>query len=139
MSRIINPDNAGKERRRLTRSVVLAVRQLAQQSEINNDTRDLAAFIALALIAISKTVEISITPWEKRGYWVKADRFRMEWTWAGIYGKSMARAVQADDWAGIPQIAAQIAQKLITITIPKRHRLGTPWTGAWKALQAHWE
>ena len=53
MSRIINPESAGKERTQLTKAIVLSVRELAQQTDVTNEARDLAAFIALALKSIS--------------------------------------------------------------------------------------
>ena len=49
MSRVINPDSAGKERTRLTKALVIAIRELAKQEEPGEAARDLAAFISLAL------------------------------------------------------------------------------------------
>ena len=134
MSRIINPDSAGKERTRLMRAVVLAVRELARQTEPGPEARDQAAFIALALQIIAETIDISVVAWEKRGYWVKADRFRMEWLWSGQMAEKMRRALKVDDWGVIAQVAAQTAQKLGKINVPVNHRLGTPWVGAYKEL-----
>ena len=135
MSRIINPDSAGKERTRLTKAVVLAVRELAQQPGPGTESRDLAAFIALALTIIFETIEVSVAAWEKRDYWVKADKFRMEWAWAGQYADKMRVAVQGDDWATVAQVATQTAQKLNKITVSLGHRLGRPWVGAWEELK----
>ncbi len=135
MSRIINPESAGKDRTRLTKTVVLAVRELAQQNEPGSESRDLAAFIALALAAIAATIEPSVAAWEKRGYWVKADKFRMEWAWTGNTAERVRQAVLADDWQTVAMTAGQIAQKLNKITIPAGHRLGRPWVGAWEELQ----
>lgn len=135
MSRIINPESAGKDRTRLTKGIVLAVRELARQTEPGPASRDLAAFIALALLLISDGIEVSVAAWEKRDYWVKADKFRMEWAWAGQYGEKMRQAVQSDDWGTVALIAAQTAQKLSKITVPPGHRLGTPWVGAWEELK----
>ncbi len=87
LSRIINPEGSGKERTRLTKEVVLSIRELMKQAEPDAQSRDLAAFIALALIEITKTIEASVIAWEKRGYWVKADRFRMEWAWSEKTGQ----------------------------------------------------
>jgi hypothetical protein len=137
VSRIINPDSAGKERTRLTKSVVLAVRELAQQTGPGPESRDLAAFIAIALTTIAGTIDTSVAAWEKRGYWVKADRFRMDWAWAGQCGESMRRALLEEEWEGVAQIAAQTAQKLNRITVPPRHRLGKPWLGAWSILKGN--
>ncbi len=134
MSRIINSDSAGKERTRLSKAVVLAIRELARQSEPGPEARDLAAFIALALGVIAETIDVSVAAWEKRGYWVKADRFRMEWAWSGVQAEKMSPALLTEDWAGVAQSAAAIAQKLNKVT-PAGSRVGTPWVGAWKELQ----
>jgi hypothetical protein len=136
MSRIINPDSVGKERTQLTKGIVLAIRELAKQNDPGPESRDLAAFIALALAAISDGIDASVAAWEKRGYWVKADKFRMEWLWAAQYGAKMRAAVLADDWAGVAMGMTQIAQKLAKINVPAGHRLGRPWVGAYKQLSS---
>ena len=134
MSRVINPDSAGKERTHLTKAIVLAVRELARQSEIDDLTKDMAAFIALALFRVDATIDTSVQAWEKRGYWVKADKFRMEWLWTGQHAGRMKEAIIKDDWATVALLSAQIGQKLGKIQISEHHRLGTPWVGAYKKL-----
>jgi hypothetical protein len=136
LGRVINPDGAGKNRTTLTRSVVLALRELVKQNDTNQQTLDLAAYIALALDAIAATIDSSVAAWEKRGYWLKADRFRMEWAWTLSLGQNMRKAVLQQDWALVAVTAAQIAEKLRTVEVPQRHKLGTPWVGAWERLSA---
>jgi hypothetical protein len=135
VGRVINLESAGKDRTRLTKGVVLAVRELAQQTGPGDESRDLAAFIALALQLVSETIDVSVAAWEKRGYWVKADRFRMEWAWAGQLAGKMRAAVLTEDWETVALVAAQSAQRLGKITVPPGHRLGRPWVGAWKELK----
>ena len=134
MTRIINLDGVGKRRKKLTREVVLAVRELMRQDEVNDETRDLAAFIALNLQAIYETIELTVTPWEKRDYWVKADRFRLEWAWSGTLAEEMREAIRKDDWQLVAITSAKAGQKLHKVQVPKRHRLGEPWHGAWEEL-----
>ena len=131
---IINPESAGKERTQLSKGIVLAIRELAKQTDIGAEARDMAAFISVALTQISSGIDVSVAAWEKRGYWVKADKFRMEWIWAGLYADKMKLAVLADDWAAVAAVMAQVAQKLAKIDVPAGHRLGKPWVGAWKQL-----
>jgi len=135
LGRVINPDNVGKERTRLTRAIVLAIRELMNQTEPSNQTRDLAAFISLALTAVDDTIDISVTAWEKRGYWLKADRFRLEWDWARIMGENMRKALLVEDWALVAATTVRIAEKLSGVKVPQRHQLGTPWVGAWDKLK----
>ena len=134
MSRLINPDSAGKDRARLSKSIVLCIRELARQRDVNGEAKDLAAFIALALQSISEGIDVSVVAWEKRGYWVKADRFRMEWMWTGQYAAKMKHALLSDDWAAIAMLMPQIAQKLGKVVVSENHRLGNPWVGAFRQL-----
>jgi len=135
LSRIINIDGVGKRRNRYSREVVLAIRELTQQNDVNDETKDLAAFIAMRLEEIFETIEITVTPWEKRDYWVKADRFRMEWAWSGKFAEEMRNAVFQDNWPQVAVISAKTAEKLKSVQVSERHRLGEPWHGAWHELE----
>ncbi len=134
MSRLIKTGGPGQERTRLTKAVVLSIRELMMQTKPDSKTRDLAAFIALALKGVSDTVEKTVGPWEKRDYWIKADRFRREWTWVDPLAAQMRAAVLAEDWTEVALVAAQVGNKLSKIEVSPRHRMGKPWEGAWKAL-----
>ncbi len=132
---MINPDSAGKNRTKLTKAIVLAIRELAKQPGPTTAARDLAAFIALALFAIAKGIDDSVAAWEKRDYWVKADKFRMEWMWAGVIAGKMKSAVLAEDWGAVAALLPQIAGKLGKVQVSENHRLGRPWDGAYKKLK----
>ena len=136
MGRYINPDGAGKQRTQLSKAVVLALRELMRQTEPDAHSRDLAAFIAISLEKIFETVETSVVAWEKKGYWVKADRFRLEWEWSHIMSERLRQAVMADDWATVAVTSAQVAQRLMKVDVPIRHQLGTPWEGAWQKISS---
>lgn len=137
MSRVINPDSVGKERTRLSKSIVLCIRELAKAADVAGETKDQAAFIALALQAIAEGIDSSVAAWEKRDYWVKADKFRMEWMWAGQSAEKMKRAVLTDDWAAVALLMPQIAQRFNKIEVSDNHRLGKPWLGAYTLLALH--
>lgn len=136
LGRVIHTENIGRERLNLQRSIILALRELMRQQQADRHTQDLAAYISLALVEISDTVETSVTAWEKRDYWLKADRFRMEWAWAGKLGQALRVALLADDWGQVALVSAQVGEKLKNIEVPQRHKLGTPWVGAWERLTA---
>jgi len=134
LSRVINPESAGKDRTRLTKAIVLAIRELAKQKDITAETKDLAAFISLALRTIADGIDVSVVAWEKRDYWVKADKFRMEWMWSGQFADKIKVAIFTDDWGTIAMTIPQIAQKLSKIEVSDNHRLGKPWVGAFEQL-----
>ena len=137
MSRVINPDSVGKERTRLTKGIVLCIRELAKQAQVTSETKDMAAYIALALQSVSEGIDVSVAAWEKRDYWVKADKFRMEWMWAGQVAEKMKAAVLGDDWGAIAMLMPQIASRFNKIVVSDNHRLGKPWVGAYTLLALH--
>jgi hypothetical protein len=135
MSRVINPESAGKERNRLSKAIVIAIREFMKQPEPNETSKDIAAFIILSLEQIDQTIDLTVAPWEKRDYWVKADRFRMDWAWVKPAALNMRKYFQAQDWPQIAMQSIQIAQKFNNIKVSERHRMGTPWVGAYAAYK----
>jgi len=130
LSRVVNPDGVGKQRDRLMKAVTLALRALASRSQIDAETKDLVAFIALALNEIHATIDVTCLAWEKRDYWLKADQFRREWGWAGRIAEKLERVVLGDEWQNLPTLMVELSKHLEKVNLPKRNTLGTPWTGA---------
>ena len=135
MGRVINLSNVGTERKRLTKSVVIALRELMTQQTPDSKTYDLAAYISLALKSIYETVDQTVTAWEKRGYWLKADRFRLQWEWSGRESEAMKTALVSENWTQVAAVSARVAEHLSDLEVSKKHRLGTPWVGAWEHLK----
>jgi hypothetical protein len=133
---VINLENAGKDRTQLSRAVVLALRTLLQKPAVDEESHDLAAFAVLALREIAKTIDASVLAWEKRGYWIKADRFRLDWAWSARISETMQVALMKEEWDVVALSAVQALQKLDSVKVPQRHRLGTPWVGAWNTLKS---
>ena len=52
-----------------------------------------------------------------------------------VLGGGLRQAVLADDWAQVAGLSAQVAEKVQSVKLPQRHRLGTPWVGAWAKLR----
>lgn len=136
MSRIVRQHDSGRQRELLARSVVLALRALASRNEVDQEARDQAAYISLALQAIFESIEPTVAAWEKRGYWLKADRFRLEWAWSGEIAQQLKQALLQDEWGAVAALCARVSSHLDSITVPQRHRLGQPWVGAWAKLSA---
>ena len=135
MSRVINTNSVGKRRNQLLRAIVISIREMMKKAEIDDDAKDLAAFISMGLLAVHDSVEETVTPWEKRDYWVKADKFRMEWAWTERLGDKMLKATLSEDWAQVAGHLAEVGQMLTKVQVSERHRMGRPWVGAWRKLQ----
>lgn len=136
MSRVIQTDGVGKQRQGIVRALALAVRELMKQGATNAQTRDLVAFIVLAMEEISANIEETVKAWEKRGYWLKADRFRLEWEWCQTLSRLLREALEEEDWEQVAVLIGRVAEKISHVALPARHRIGTPWQGAWERLRA---
>jgi hypothetical protein len=135
LGRLVNPDGVGKQRDRLMKAVTLSLRELAGRKQIDDPTRDLVAFLALALNEIHATIDVTCLAWEKRDYWLKADQFRREWGWAGRTAEKLERVVLGDDWQNLPVLMVDLSKHLEKVNLPKRNTLGTPWVGAYAKLK----
>jgi hypothetical protein len=134
LGRIIKYGTPGKDRIWLEKGIIIAIRELSKQTGVNSVTYDLLAFISLSLNAIGATVDESVLAWEKRGYWVKADRYRMEWSWSSRMGDELEQALRNEDWGSVTKIIAQVTQKMSKVNVPAKNRLGNPWVGSWEQL-----
>lgn len=135
VSKVINMESSGKDRTKAIKAILFSMRELMTQEEPGDVTRDIVAFISMSLDTIFKTIEPSVSAWEKRGYWVKADKFRLEWEWSEKYSGEIKEALFIEDWGKIAQLIAQIGQKFVHIKIPMKNTIGTPWEGAWQVLR----
>jgi hypothetical protein len=135
MTRIINTSTPGKERAKLSKAIVIAIREFMRQEEPDKSTKDIVSFVVLALMEIASGIDKSVAAWEKRGYWVKADKYRMEWLWAGEYAKKIEKAFEQSDWGTIAGLFLEIMGQFENIKVSDRHRMGKPWQGAFKKFQ----
>lgn len=139
MTTIKGNESGAVIRSRLSKSIVKALRLLMQKQKPDSESRDLAAYIILALEKIAESVETTASAWEKRDYWLKADRFRQEWAWCEARSQALAEALRADDWAGVAQELALIGQALRGVEVSANNRLGKPWVGAWEKFSQRYE
>lgn len=136
MSRIVQTDSLGQVRTKLSKLILISIRELMKQPDITDESKDLAAFIVLALKEISSGIDPSVEAWEKRGYWVKADRFRMEWEWSGRFARQLQKALIDQDWATVPLTVIQVAQKFENVKPPSRNVNGKFWAGSFSRLNS---
>ena len=131
MTRIIKTSTPGKERTHLSKAIVISIRAFMRQQEPNKETKDLVAFVILALREIAEGIDKSVVAWEKRGYWVKADKYRMEWQWTAPTAKKLENAFKVEDWGAIAGLLVELMSKFSQIKVSDRHRMGEPWKGAY--------
>ncbi len=100
----------------------------------DEEGRDVLAFLMLTLREISASVERTAEAWEDRGYWVKADRFRREWSWSEVFAHELSTALRRQDWEGAAGITERMREHLAAAGYPSRGVRGEPWQGAWRKM-----
>jgi hypothetical protein len=136
VSRVINPNGPGPRRNQALRTVAEALRHLSGKPKLDAEARDMAAAIALALDEVSHTVEESATAWDDRDYYLKADRFRRDWIWAGKAAGELSALIRQDRWEQLPPLLAGLLPHIAGITITKFTRPAEFWEGAHARLLA---
>jgi hypothetical protein len=80
-------------------------------------------------------VKATVIAWEKRGYWIKADRFMAEWAWVERMRIKVEAALErSEDWPD-PKLHHQLEQHLGDVTLPARMRNKRPWIGEGKSAE----
>jgi len=132
VSRVIRTESGSRTRDRLLQAVALALREMAGGKARGQDHRDPMAFATLALQEVSRSVEETASAWEKRGYWLKADRFRAEWRWVDPAVEAMSGALVTLDWASVAGAVGKVAGQVVQVKLPARMSRSRPWEGAWE-------
>ena len=134
MSRVINPNTPGKERNQCRRTIAELLRRISQKREIDADARDMAAAIVYMLREIDDTVDQTTSAWEKRGYWMKADRFRREWEWARESAANLDDVLRHEAWDLLPGLLTDLFPHFADVQVKKMTRPSSHWQGAFQEL-----
>lgn len=134
MARVINTNSPGKRRNAHMRTIAEILRHLGQQREADQRTRDMAAMLVYCLRGIDETVEESISAWEKRGYWKKADDFQQKWWWSSLMADAVAKLLREGSWDKLPETLIRLYPYFANIQINKLTRNPADWEGAYARL-----
>jgi len=134
LSRLINSNSPSKIRNQNIRTIAELLRLLSQQKAIGPETKDMAATIVYALKGIDESVLTTVSAWEKRDYWTKADRFLREWAWAGMKAAELETIIVKNQWNRLPEIMAGLYPHFLEVNIKKQTRSPSQWRGAYQKL-----
>jgi hypothetical protein len=131
LSRIIKIESTTKQRNYLLKQIVYAIDWLKSNPNVNNTIMyDVAAYTAISLKEIFDIIEISVVAWEKKGYWVKADKYRMEWIWTINYSEKLKETVFNENHDKAEFLLDTIRNKLININVNKSQNQVDIWLGS---------
>lgn len=135
MSRIIQTQGTpNTQRSRLRRSIAEALRRLMAKPAFDEESRDLTALIVFSLREIGESINQSAEAWEKRDYYMKAERFRREWEWTGPMERLLTAALLDGQLDELPPLFAQLLAQFQDITITKFTRSSRLWDGCYERL-----
>jgi hypothetical protein len=117
-------------RERHLAAAATALEGLEQADLDAEERRDRLAFLSLTLAEVQRSVEETAEAWEKRGYWVKADRFRADWAWLSGPLRELDELLAGEHFESalrmVPRLDGHIPPA------PRRLRAsGAIWSDAW--------
>ena len=136
MSRVIRVENPTTRRNRNRRTIAELLRRLMQKPQIDREAKDMAATIVFALRDISEGVEQSAQAWEKRDYWLKAERFLRQWEWTKEAAANVEDVIRNDALDLLPELLAGVLPQFSDIEIKAMTRKPSEWQGAYERLMA---
>ena len=130
MSRVINPNAPGKTRNQHRRTLAEMLRRLASKQGVDDETKDMAAAMVFIFRDLDAGVDVSAQAWEKRNYWLKADRFRIKWEWAAQAAVDLEDVIRNDAWDLLPRLMMDLFPHFAGIKIKRLTRKPELWRGA---------
>lgn len=136
MARVINVRNPGKLRHRARRTIAEILRHLMSKSTLDAEAHDMAATIVFCLRDIAKTTEVTTAAWERRNYFLKADRFRLKWEWVTPMAESLCDLIIKGRWDRLPRELGELASHFSDIRVARMTRDASTWQGNYRRLLA---
>ncbi|MBN1965400.1 MAG: hypothetical protein JW910_12195 [Anaerolineae bacterium] len=132
MGRVIQTESTGKIRSRLMRTCAELLRHLSQKQALDDNAKDMAAFLALCLREIEAGIDESAAVWEKRDYWIKAEKLRQRWDWVGLYAGKIERALRDEKWTSLPETMTKLFPYFADVKVTRFTRSEDLWAGAYR-------
>ena len=137
MSRITHIDGTPTQQRNaIRRSIAEILRRMMEKKAVDDETKDMLAFIVVGLRSMNDSIDSSATAWEKRDYYIKADQLRREWLWLPDTADRLEAILRSNDWATAPIELAGLAARFSDVKVATFTKSPALWQGAYKKLLA---
>lgn len=134
MSRVINTNNPGKVRSNNMRTIAEILRRVGVKAEIDAEARDMFAALVFLLRDIHESALTTVNAWEKRGYWMKADRFMRDWEWSAEMASNLEDVLRNEAWDLVPRLLGELAPQTAEVQVKNLTRSTSAWRGAYQKL-----
>jgi hypothetical protein len=135
MGKVIQTDSPSKRREKILRLLATMLQNSDFNQSNSEDIKNVMAFAYLSLIEIDKTVSETVNPWEKRDYWLKADKFRKAWGWVKEALNAINTKMTNQNWKGLAAEADILRQKLADVEPLIRMSATKFWDGAYRTYK----
>jgi acyl-homoserine lactone acylase PvdQ len=136
MGRVIQTgDTPAKKRNAAMRSGAEVIRLLAERPSIDEEAKDMIAFLVMSLRDVYQTIEESAQVWDERDYWRKSEALRAKWRWAHLAADDLEKLALEERWLEIPMEIIALVPHFSGVTITNITRDSDWWCGAYRALQ----
>lgn len=106
------------------------LRHLSQKNEVDAEAKDMAATLVFCMRKIADGIDGSAQAWEKRDYWIKAERFRTKWMWSANIADNLEDIIRNDAWDLLPTVLIELFPYFSDIRVAKFTRKAHVWEGA---------
>lgn len=134
MSRVIRVNNPTTIRNQHRRTIAEMLRLLGQKPRVDTEAKDMAAMIVLLLREIKEGVDQTAQAWEKRDYWMKAERFLRDWEWINESAANLEDVIRHEAWDLLPELLSDLFGHFTDVQIKKMTRDALEWRGAYRKL-----
>ncbi|MGD8586567.1 MAG: hypothetical protein PVH65_17540 [Chloroflexota bacterium] len=134
MSRVINTNNPGKVRNSNMRTIAEILRRVGAKADVDDEARDMFAALVYLLREIHQSALTTVEAWERRGYWMKADRFMRDWEWSAEMAANFEDVIRNDAWDLIPRLLGELVPHTAEIQVKNLTRSPKAWHGAYRQL-----
>lgn len=131
MSRVINTQSPGKIRSQLMRTCAELLRHLSQKQAVDDEAKDMAVLLWLCLHRIDDGIDESAAAWEKRDYWMKAERLRERWSWVGREAARLDALIRSQAWDQLPEALMRLLPRFSEVKVTRFTRASDLWQGAY--------
>jgi hypothetical protein len=136
MGRVVRVETPTQVRNRHRRTIAEMLRRLLEKSTLDTESKDMAATLVYLLREIQEGVEQSARAWEKRDYWMKAERFLREWEWTAEMAANIEDVLRHDALDLLPQLLVELFAHFNDIQVKTMTRSPSEWQGNYARLMA---
>lgn len=116
------------------RTIAEILRRVGGKAAIDDEAKDMFAALVFSMRAVHESALVTVEAWEKRGYWMKADRFMRNWEWSAEAAANVEDVIRNDAWDLIPRLLAELIPYTADIQVKNMTRSPSAWKGAYDKL-----